>query len=104
MELRSRSCVPGAASPVRPDARRDLDAVDAPARRTGSGVRTAGRELAGPLPRGPGAAEPADRSGRDAPARRLTEDAQWLDRASAQVLSFVAHRMLTEWIAATSNP
>jgi hypothetical protein len=36
--LRSRS-----ASTVRADARRDLDAADAPARRTGGGVRTAGR-------------------------------------------------------------
>ena len=33
----------------------------------------------------------------------LIEDAQWLDRASAQVLSFVAHRLLAERIAATSN-
>ena len=44
-------------------------AAGAPAGRAGGGVRAAGRERAGPLPRGPGGPEPAGRSGRGAPAR-----------------------------------
>ena len=57
-------------------------------------------DAAGPLPRRPGRAEPArprpPRSGRWS---CLVDDAQWLDRASAQALAFVARRLLAESVA-----
>ena len=56
------------------------------ARRAAHGVRPERRRAAGPLPGRARGAQPAVRGGRGAAAVCVVDDAQWLDRASAQTL------------------
>ena len=64
------------------------------------GVRAERGGRAGSLPGRAGRAEPACRRWREErPLVCVVDDAQWLDRASAQALAFVARRLLAESVA-----
>ena len=53
----------------------------------------------GPVPGRAGDADACSPSGRAQPLVCIVDDAQWLDRASAQILGFVARRLLAERVA-----
>ena len=63
------------------------------ARRPASGIWDEGRRLTRSVPGGTAALNLLSAAAEERPLVCLVDDAQWLDRASAQVLAFVARRL-----------
>jgi hypothetical protein len=74
----------------------DLQRLRTPARGAGNGFRAQRRGPSRSRLRGLRPAEPASEHAEARPLLCLIDDAQWLDRSSSQVLSFVARRLHAE--------
>ena len=79
-----------------PMLRRPRAAAAAATRCARDGVRVELRDTARPVPDRPGGTHPASDTAEKRPLLCLIDDAQWLDRSSAQVLAFVARRLQAE--------
>ena len=77
----------------------DLDRLPAPQRQALDRARPERRAGAGSLPGRAGYLDTVGQGGRPKAPACLVDDAQWLDRASAEVIGFVGRRLLADRVA-----